>query len=345
MVREMSNAQLFMRKKLYKIIPFMFILFFFGAVNYAESLQTGPYQITPKIDVKKIPTYPRSNGKAIIKIESFTFDLTRSFVSFYLNGEVAKQGVGIKSFSFKTGDLGSSDDVKITAKTKSKGTITKEINISPSKIDIVWEADTYTPPFYKGKALQSAKSAVTIEAMPELYKNGVRQDPEGLYYKWERNFRVIKEGFGANGKSLTIKNTRGKKSIEVSLEVENTEGSARTKRYMEIPVSEPEILFYEKNPLMGIIYKDELGEGTQLEGEEITIDAEPYFFSMNKRDFGSMRYNWEIDGKNQEATGHLAHTLTLRRVTDNEGTMQLSLFLRNSKEILQSDGKEIDIKY
>src|SRR3989344_1173365 len=49
-------------------------------------------------------------------------------------------------------------------------------------VDLLWQGETYTPPFYKGKSLWSNQSRITFFAMT----NGLG-NPANLSYKWTKN--------------------------------------------------------------------------------------------------------------------------------------------------------------
>src|SRR3990167_742525 len=67
-------------------------------------------------------------------------------------------------------------------------------------VDILWQGDTYTPPFYKGKSLWSNQSRITFVAIPQGLGN-----PASLNYKWTKNGTVLGNinGIGKNTLSFT----------------------------------------------------------------------------------------------------------------------------------------------
>jgi len=66
------------------------------------------------------------------------------------------------------GSLGEKKTVTIKVVSRRGGYLEEKITFQPALVDLMWEANTYTPPFYKGKALTSSKSSITVTAIPQL---------------------------------------------------------------------------------------------------------------------------------------------------------------------------------
>ena len=99
------------------------------------------------LEVKTIPETPGPSEMVRVSIESYLTDLNKATISWSLNGKVVDRGVGRKSFSFQNGPSGKTTRLTIPITTNAGEYITKEFSGNPVGLTILWEADTYTPPF------------------------------------------------------------------------------------------------------------------------------------------------------------------------------------------------------
>ncbi len=130
------------------------------------------------------PRYPKANESVEIFIESYTTNLDQSSMDWRIDGKTDRRGVGIKSIIVPAGNVGSKKTISVTVATKEGRIFEQNVTISISEVEILWEADTYTPPFYKGKALYSPDAPLSLLAIPTVPK-GTR--PETLTYLWKKD--------------------------------------------------------------------------------------------------------------------------------------------------------------
>lgn len=325
------------------LVTILFTLFGLIGVNrvYAIPSPEQMQQITNNIEVNVIPKHPSANRQVQVKVNSYTDDLSRAAIFFYVNGELAAKGMGKTKFNFKTGELGSATKIKVVAKTSSGKRIEAQTTVRPTEVNLVWEAETYTPPFYKGKPLQTPGSNITVTAFPNFIRtNGKKIDPASLYYTWEQNSNTLASGLGK--RSLTFADSSKMSADQIQVTVESKDKTLEAIRFLTIPSSRPELLFYRKHPLRGVDYRQALLGNYKLELKEITLMTEPYFFSLKKR--SEMNYNWTVNGKSQQG-GEFPYTLTLRKVDKGGGSASVSLTARNMNKILQSARTNLNIEF
>src|SRR5579872_1392699 len=152
---------------------------------------SGQLTVTPDvISIDMTPSNPGPNQKTLIVINSFAMDLNSATVTWFVNGAKVLSGEGAKQFSITTGAIGqrTNIDIRISSIT---GDIDKTFSIVPASIDLIWEADTYVPPFFKGKPLFTDQSTITFIALPHMLRNGVEVNPANLIYKWSENDTVL----------------------------------------------------------------------------------------------------------------------------------------------------------
>jgi len=74
-----------------------------------------------------------------------------------------------------------------------------------------------------------------------------------------------------------------------------------------------------------------------MPGSEITVRAEPYFFSLESETKGQLQYRWTLNGSDTSGPNSAAGELTLRQSGSGQGTASLSVSLQNldSSKLLQ----------
>src|SRR3989344_6530597 len=190
-----------MPSKTQKIYIYLLALLF-AAVPFGLSGQGLP-GFGGNITLTVTPEFPRANEEVTVSARGFSIDLDRAEVSWTLNGKLEKKAVGGTIFSFRTESLGKTSALMVTVKSLSQGSFKETLTIRPAEVDVLWEALTYTPPFYKGKRMLSSSGTITVTAMPSfVVASGKTLDSAALVYSWEQD-----------GKNLLSQSGFGKQSI------------------------------------------------------------------------------------------------------------------------------------
>ncbi|OGD66946.1 hypothetical protein A2442_00050 [Candidatus Campbellbacteria bacterium RIFOXYC2_FULL_35_25] len=293
--------------------------------------------------VKIDPKFPKPNQEFSVSIESYVTDLNLAETSWFKNGTLVEKGFGLNSFTFKAGGLGSSVKINIQVKTSNKGTLTKIIEITPAEVDLFWEANSSVPPLYKGKALSSYQSDIKIIAVPNFIdSNGYFLNSKDLIYRWKKDMRAIGDSSGIGRNVLILKDNKIPSNQTISVEVETKDGKMLAGGNLNVVYSRPEIVFYEKNPLLGVVYEKALETPFILTEEEASIVAQPFFFSKDDIFNGNLVYKWLIDNKEiEEAQGD--NIMTLRRPEKGSGSINLNLGITNFNRIMQFANNQLKI--
>ncbi len=294
------------------------------------------------LDVKVNPSIPRPNVPVTITVESYLTDLYKANLSWSMNGVVMLRGTGKTSFTFQNGPSGQSTNVSLSIITNKGESVQKNFSFTPVGVTIMWEADTYTPPFYKGKALISPQAGVRIVAIPDITNADNPLGSGNLVYSWKKNDLedMNASGYGKNFFSFTtpppLTNTK------ITLDVSAIDDSARSEMQIYLPQTRPLIVFYEKDPLLGVLYNKPFGEETMLSKKELSLDAAPYFFSNERGEMQTIKYAWSINGKSAQNYGR---TITLRNDAGVKGESLVSLAMRGATQTFQSANKSLRIKF
>lgn len=297
------------------------------------------------LDVKVSPSNPGPNETVRITIESYISDMNKATIIWSLNGSVALQGVGKTSFSFKNGASGKTTSLVVSILTNDNESIVKEFSWTPIGVTLLWEADTYTPPFYRGKALLSPQAFVKMVAIPDNTGTQNALGAGNLVYVWEKSGTAIQSvsGYGKNSFSFVGPKPYDETSIKVrTSSIDNTVNS-ETRVYLSL--SNPFILFYEKDPLLGVWYNKPIDAEATLNKKELSLNAEPYFFSNEARTgktASTLKYIWSINGSEIPNDGR---TITLRNDTGAKGKSLVSLAMRGVTKTFQSASRNLHINF
>lgn len=295
---------------------------------------------TNALSVEIIPKYPKPFETVRITIEDYSRDLNKVDISWSLNGKVEKSGQGLKKFQLTVGALGTVSDVSVNM-----GGIVHRLTLRPAVTDILWQTDTYTPPFYAGKALHSNQSLITFEAEPFfITEGGVRLDPETLVYNWKNNGKLNNSASGYGKRTLKYSSTILLKPVDVSVEVSSTDGVFRSLSSVTVADSETETVFYENHPLYGIIFETALNDKEFLiEGREVNIKAVPYFFSNQQKNFDGLSYDWKL---NNSPLDQRDDGIIFRKPEGvAKGRSLVSLTVKNPEKFMQNSSASLYVNY
>lgn len=314
--------------KISSVVFFLFLLFAFHKADAQINLPNTD-QVKDSVEILITPAFPKANENVSVELQSFSFNLDSSEIIWAVNGTIKDKGIGKKFFSFKTGDVGNVSLLKAIVTTKEGGSIEKSLVVRPSGVDILWEADSYTHPFYKGKALYSYQNFVTLIAVPDMVNsNGVKINPDSLIYKWTKDGRVLGEVSGYGKNKFSFSKSIPSRPSQIEVEVVSSDKKIKASNRITLDPIEPKVVFYENNPLYGIIYNKALTGDFKLEGNEITLTAMPYFFSKRDINGQKMKYNWNMNGRpldNKEDS----RQETFRNTSGTSGATKISVDLQN----------------
>lgn len=312
------------------------------ALSLATAASAQVFNFGTSLSLTTNPRDPGPEELVVVTAEHFGEDLNNSTISWFLNGVLEQSARGAKTFRFTTGKLGDRDVLSVVAITPEGKRLEKNLAIHPAEIDIIWSANTYTPPFYKGKALPSSKSSIRLAALPHfITQAGTRLDPRTLNYKWELDRRVLGSVSGAGKQTLSIAAPRGEQSILISVEVSSTDGRFTARESITITSNQARLIFYEKHPTEGVYYGQTLSDGSIFSEQETTIRAEPYFFSLEDILAGELEFEWTVNNRDIE-TPENPFELVVRR-EEGERTARIGLTIENAKKILQVARETISV--
>ncbi len=304
-----------------------------GAINLNQFNSSSEFTkgIEEQISVDVTPSYPRPGEDVVIFIQSYSTNLDKAKITWRVNSQVELQQIGATKFTFTMGQLGESKSINIYVEKNGGGVIEKTYFFIPTEVDLIYSAETYVPPFYKGKSWPTHQSTIRVVALPRILDDYDRLiSPDTYTYKWSRDGRVIQDQSGYGKNIFTYTNDLLDQDVKISVEVSPREYNSVASASIIIDPVEPEIVVYEKNPIYGTIFEQAITGIYSLNRNEITFEAIPYFFTENNLDF-----SWVMNGQMIQSVQNPSE-ITFRIEGEEAGRSNISLNVTNNDKILQS---------
>lgn len=287
-------------------------------------------QIPVSVTLNQEPRIPTPNSNVSFSLISGFTDLNRATISWYVNGSLQRSAVGAKTFIAQSGNGISPRTVRAEIVTQDEAVIVKTAILQPGQVYITWEADTYTPPFFKGRALPTPGSSVRLHADAFLYtSSGNRIPEESLNYKWTINSAVSSlSGVGASDIIVGAPSRYG--AMNVSLEVSPNSGNAAGKASVRIESQEPSILLYAHNPNAGAQYLNALSASDTISSNFNTLVLEPFYTAAFSPTDSWLSYTWRVNGVESVTSPDAPNKITLSPTESGDITALVSIIFKNA---------------
>lgn len=299
--------------------------------------------ITPlTMSITLNPPLPGPYETVTATVNAVGLDVSRSLIVWKVNGVEKGQGVGGKTLTFTTGPIGTATTLEVVGIPPSGTRLSGSLTVRPSSVAILWEAQTYIPPFYKGKALVTPGSTLTLTVVPEIVDAaGKRYAAEELVYKWERGHTQLPEYSGFGKYRITVSNDTFLRPLVYTVIVSTLQDQVVGRGQITIPIAQTRLSLLEDHPLLGVQYENALGETYALARDEVKILVEPYYYSVARRNDTALEYRWGI-GTTSPSVRDL---ITLRRVGNESGQSRLQLAVKHLGAVLQTNRFPLTISY
>ncbi len=324
---------------MFKKIPLITTLFLLALPLGLQAFQETSMNNNLVAEVS--PTSPGAGETVTIGLSSYGFKINTSVISWYVDNELKSRGIGTDKFSFNLGPVGVQTKISVYVQARGGQKASKTFIFDPTELELFWETKTSKPGPYKGKALPSAGAKIKIVALPYIVsRSGQKIDPAKLSYTWKKNGAILTNLSGVGKNVISLETDKGASQVKLEVEAKSVTDNITANENVVINLVSPEVLFYEKKPLEGVIYGKIIPKEYPLFEEEVTIKAEPYFLPLgNDNDY---KYSWQIDRSNAQGKSDDPQAITLRRSTEVSGS-NLVNFLAQS--LLSSANNSFIIKY
>lgn len=305
---------------------------------HAQQLDSLAAQAQTSIEVRPDPPTPFTD--ITLTLKAYSFDPTRATITWYVNGKPTGEGVGLRSITAKTGPAGRVVTVQAIAVPQNGIKSVTTTVLRPAYVALAWEAQTYTPFFYKGKAMASPGATITYVAMPFFAdEKGNAIDPSKLVYTWQRRYVPDQNASGVGKRTYTV--TGDLRNPPITVSVATFDKSIKAEATAQVTRVQPVPEIYALHPLLGIQYEQALLSSYTLKDQESSLVVEPYFFSVPTRDAGNISYSWSINGTPSSQNS----AIILRTTGTGSGEAGITLIIRHLSEVLQSARKTLTVIY
>lgn len=293
---------------------------------------------TASVEITLSQESPGAQQEIVATVNGFGVALQTASISWLVNGTVVQQGVGSTHLSFTTTSLGDSDILRVIVRTPQGNTFSATRVVRPTSVVLLWEGDTYTPPFYHGRALYTSGSRVRLEAQVTiLTSNGTRLDPKKLVYIWKKNGIVITDvgGVGASGIVVPGPPFLGSDIFEV--DVKSVDGAYSGSSAVKVDTVDPLVQLYMSDPLVGVHYYKSIGTNEHIAASEaLVIQAAPYYVDAYTPNDANLTYTWRANGTQVFGSSDKPSLLSVQFSTTETLKTTIELAVSHVQHLLQS---------
>ncbi|MEK7173627.1 MAG: hypothetical protein AAB710_00935 [Patescibacteria group bacterium] len=287
------------------------------------------------IQLNTSPKYPGPNEIVRVEAQSYSFDTRTTLFTWSVDDVEKGSGIGKTSVSITTKNIGVSTRVTVKASPASGIPYENSITITPSHMDVLWHSNSYTPAWYRGKALPARGSIVIITALPMFTYQGTGVKSSALVYDWWLDNKLLRSGSGIGKNSLSVNiSSNGNIVHRVRVRAADPASGITQEKNINLVVQNPKLLFYELDPLRGPRADTAIGNLFTLPaGSETKFLSVPYYISGNPRSF---QHTWNVGTANLPVSGDADPTaLTYRAEQGAAGRQTISLILENPRQITE----------
>ncbi len=262
------------------------------------------------------PRFPAPNSRVTVSLDAYAVDTLGGSTRWYVDGKEIVTQQNQQSVSFVTGAIGTKHAVRAVVSFTNRPGFEAKLTIPINQVDLIIESQTYTPSFYRGRALPGENAVIRAIAVTHTKPPG---NPALYTYEWKLDGDVL---FGGPilGKQVMYFNMPEFLDHSLSVTVYGVDGVALGREYIALNPVEPEVHFYEENLLRGLSRKALTREFTLI-GEETTIYAEPYFMNTDITNTKGT-FEWRLDGALVQSESERRNAITLRH-TEGEGSANI----------------------
>jgi len=301
----------------------LMLLLVMPSLNFAQVL---PELVTADdIVVELDPRVPGPYEKVDLTLKSFVINPDTSYITWIENGENVGAETGLKQMTVTTGDIGEPVFIEIRIRYQQLDEVVKRIRLQPGSLDLLWQAEnSYTPPFYRGKALPSSESTLKVLALPFDFS-----DNDQYNYVWEYQAQVDQAASGFRQNIYRIDNRFFDKGFLIDVTATRRDGGFQATKELSLPRYDPEVHF--------IAY---------INDDYVLVEAVPYYFSTNffSRD---VLLEWEIDRVPyfSDPSDDLRYNQIFLSPADGSGSSRVEAKILHDTKLLQEAERGITVRY
>lgn len=299
------------------IVVGFFLIFLFLIPSSLNAQTAGLTLVTD-------PSFPPPHTETKISLDDYSLNTIGSNITWYVDGVEQEDDRNERSIQITTGAIGKSSIVRVILSRPNSPSLSASRTIKPTQVDIVLESNTYTPHFYLGRALPTRDSLMRAIA---IVNDGSTVSDSSYVYSWSIDSSAL-EGGALKGKNVLDLEMPHYDDNVLGVEVFTTGGELVGQGGVLLMATEPELHFYEYNPLRGLSER-EVTNPLRLLSEETTIYGEPYFIDARMNETEAT-FSWSINNESVTHDEDIPNALTLRHV-GGEGSAMINFDIVTEK--------------
>lgn len=327
----------------FTVVITVFLVMVFTPVSINAQSTFGPS--TDTISLSQTPRFPEPNQVVNVSVVSRVINIDNKQTAWEVNGETVASGAGVKEIDVTVG--GRNETTRVIFRVIIEGEVIERVaQITPADINLVWESeDSYTPPFYKGKALHPGWGPVRITALSHIEReDGTLYSPNELLYTWEYNGLVHGDDSGRGQDSFVV-NALPRRGNTVSVEIENTNREVIAQRSVTLPNTEPEVVMYSYNTLFGPQTNRVLEDTFELvTDDEVELIAYPYFFLVDNETAPQLEYDWKMNGETLSPPEE-KNIVRLRRQSGVRGEARIDVNVGDTSRMFSDQSAWVNLEF
>lgn len=288
------------------------------SVVFAQALSYGLGNSGAPFSMTLAPTYPAPDSTATLSFVSASgLDLSNATLAVSVDGTSVYAG-SVQTISIPIGAAGALTNIKAVV-TSNGASYTQSLAVHAQDVSLVAEPVSSAPPLYPGKPLVPTEGDVRVVAIANIRTSkGVQINPAELSYAWTVDGVQMANFSGIGKDSIMVASPLQYRSRTVSVTVQSQDGTLVGGASIDLQTSEPKILVYVADPLLGILFNHALSGTYALSGTESTLYAAPYSLASN---VSGASLQWFVNGTAAQ-TGQL---LTVRPTGQGAGSANISV--------------------
>ena len=333
-----------MRSRLELLLATSFALALIGLGLFAHTTRAQFDPITsPDVSINVTPDLPGPYDQVYASLSSLSYNLDIANITWTLDGKLVLQGIGKKLYNFKVGDVGVASTLIVRIEPLGAPAITKNVVLTPQGIDLLWQAkDSIVPPLYRGKALPAKESVITFVAIPGLKDSqGSLVSQNNLLYLWKHGSEENSAtGYGQD--AFSVKLDYLDTEARVAVTASTRDGGLQGQNSTTVIPFDPKIVWYESNSLYGPLYNTAIPNNYTLAGSDMTLIAEPYFFSPKSIYSHQLKYTWTLNDAAID-TPVIPTSVALHRSDQSKGIAVINVAIENVNKLFQTANSTLSI--
>lgn len=269
--------------------------FLVGTGSEIASAQTFDLIFGADLSIELTPAHPAPGEQVRVVAHSSLLDLSGATLSWSADGKTISSGNSLTEVTIPAPALG--DETRVTVEVLEDGLASAEAFaiIRPVEIDLLWEAGSYVPPFFRGRALPSAGTSLRMEAIPRFVRGGSIVPNRDIIFTWQRDDYVIKAISGRGRSSAVVESPAFLGEYTISVEAKTVDGLFVGEASARIDSEEPRLVLYQNHPIFGIAFHQALGESDEISEMEASFSSIPYYVDAADADDSSLIYRWRVN--------------------------------------------------